>query len=97
MANEWVFHVYRSFPKELNQASGNLLIMQASETTIRKLIEGSKQYVIPLFQRPYSWTQTHWSTLWQDVLELVDNPNSRPHFFGSTVTAPAKSVPQRLN
>ena len=68
--------------------------MQASETTIRKLIEGSKQYVIPLFQRPYSWTQKHWSTLWQDVLELVDNPNSRPHFFGSTVTAPAKSVPQ---
>jgi uncharacterized protein with ParB-like and HNH nuclease domain len=68
--------------------------MQASETTIRKLIEGSKQYVIPLFQRPYSWTQKHWSTLWQDVLELVDNPNSRPHFFGSTVTAPARSVPQ---
>lgn len=68
--------------------------MQASETTIRKLIEGSKQYVIPLFQRPYSWNQKHWSTLWQDVLDLVDDPNTRPHFFGSTVTAPARSVPQ---
>lgn len=68
--------------------------MQASETTIRKLIEGSKQYVIPLFQRPYSWNQKHWSTLWQDVMELVDEPARRPHFFGSTVTAPAKSVPQ---
>jgi uncharacterized protein with ParB-like and HNH nuclease domain len=68
--------------------------MQASETTIRKLIEGSKQYVIPLFQRPYSWNQKHWSTLWQDVVDLVDDPNARPHFFGSTVTAPARSVPQ---
>jgi uncharacterized protein with ParB-like and HNH nuclease domain len=68
--------------------------MQASETTIRKLIEGSRQYVIPLFQRPYSWKQKHWSTLWQDVVELVDDPNARPHFFGSTVTAPARSVPQ---
>lgn len=68
--------------------------MQASETTIRKLIEGSKQYVIPLFQRPYSWNQKHWSTLWQDVMDLVDDSSARPHFFGSTVTAPARSVPQ---
>jgi uncharacterized protein with ParB-like and HNH nuclease domain len=68
--------------------------MQASETTIRKLIEGSKQYVIPLFQRPYSWNQKHWSTLWQDVVDLVEDGSARPHFFGSTVTAPARSVPQ---
>ncbi len=68
--------------------------MQASETTIRKLIEGSKQYVIPLFQRPYSWNQKHWSTLWDDVMDLFTNEQARPHFFGSTVTAPARSVPQ---
>jgi uncharacterized protein with ParB-like and HNH nuclease domain len=68
--------------------------MQASETTVRKLIEGSKQYVIPLFQRPYSWNQKHWATLWQDVVDLVGDENARPHFFGSTVTAPARSVPQ---
>jgi uncharacterized protein with ParB-like and HNH nuclease domain len=68
--------------------------MHASETTIRKLIEGSKQYVIPLFQRPYSWKQKHWLTLWQDVVDLVDAPKARPHFFGSTVTAPARSIPQ---
>lgn len=68
--------------------------MQASETTIRKLIEGSKQYVIPLFQRPYSWNQKHWSTLWLDVKDLTNTPNARPHFFGSTVTAPARSIPQ---
>jgi len=68
--------------------------MQASETTIRKLIEGAKQYVIPLFQRPYSWNEKHWFTLWQDVIDLWENATARPHFFGSTVTAPARSVPQ---
>lgn len=68
--------------------------MQASETTVRKLIEGSKQYVIPLFQRPYSWTKKHWTTLWQDVMDLLETPDGRPHFFGSTVTAPARSIPQ---
>ena len=80
--------------RKLQLIGSHTNIMQASETTIRKLIEGSKQYVIPLFQRPYSWSQKHWSTLWQDVMDLVDDPNTRPHFFGSTVTAPAKSVPQ---
>jgi uncharacterized protein with ParB-like and HNH nuclease domain len=33
-------------------------------------------------------------TLWQDVVDLVDDPKARPHFFGSTVTAPARSIPQ---
>jgi uncharacterized protein with ParB-like and HNH nuclease domain len=47
-----------------------------------------------LFQRPYSWKQKHWLTLWQDVVDLVDAPKARPHFFGSTVTAPARSIPQ---
>jgi uncharacterized protein with ParB-like and HNH nuclease domain len=29
--------------------------MKASETKLQKVIEGTVQYVIPLFQRSYSW------------------------------------------
>ena len=29
--------------------------MRASETRLRALQEGQQHYVIPLFQRPYSW------------------------------------------
>ena len=29
--------------------------MQAIETKFQAYIEGTKQYVVPLFQRPYSW------------------------------------------
>ena len=68
--------------------------MQASETKLRQLIEGTKQYVVPLFQRPYSWSEKQWKTLWTDVLEQSRHDDGRPHFFGSIVTTPAKSVPQ---
>lgn len=68
--------------------------MQASETKLRQLIEGTKQYVVPLFQRPYSWSRKQWKILWDDVVEQSKNDGSRPHFFGSIVTTPAKSVPE---
>ena len=68
--------------------------MQASETKLRQLIEGTKQYVVPLFQRPYSWSEKQWKTLWVDVLEQSRHDDGRPHFFGSIVTTPARSVPQ---
>ncbi len=68
--------------------------MQASETKLRQLIEGTKQYVVPLFQRPYSWSEKQWKTLWSDVFEQSRHEDGRPHFFGSIVTTPAKSVPQ---
>ena len=67
--------------------------MQASETKVRNLIEGAKQYVVPLFQRPYSWSEKQWKTLWSDVIEQSRHNDGRPHFFGSIVTTPAKSVP----
>lgn len=35
--------------------------MHAKETRLQEIIEGTKQYVIPLFQRPNSWTQKEWS------------------------------------
>ena len=67
--------------------------MQASETKLRQLIEGTKQYVVPLFQRPYSWSEKQWKTLWADILEQSKHTDGRPHFFGSIVATPAKSVP----
>jgi uncharacterized protein with ParB-like and HNH nuclease domain len=68
--------------------------MQASETKLRQLIEGTKQYVIPLFQRPYSWSEKQWKTLWSDISEQSKHNDGRPHFFGSIVSTAAKSIPQ---
>src|SRR5262245_53016451 len=68
--------------------------MKATETKLQPIIEGSKQYVVPLFQRPYSWDTKEWATLWNDLMELYEEERSRSHFFGSIVTMPAQSVPE---
>lgn len=68
--------------------------MQAAETKIQQLIEGTKQYLVPLFQRAYSWDKKEWRTLWLDLMDLCAEENPRPHFMGSVVTLPTMSVPE---
>ena len=36
-------------------------MVAARETTLPELLEGSKQYQVPLYQRTYSWTVKQWS------------------------------------
>ncbi|MFF4240205.1 DUF262 domain-containing protein [Actinomadura geliboluensis] len=66
--------------------------MQAHEVAFFKLIEGEKQFQVPLYQRTYSWGQREWARLWADVLEHVEiiaAGEDRPaHFIGSVVLAP---------
>lgn len=68
--------------------------MQAKETKLQDIIEGTKQYVIPLFQRTYSWTTKEWDVLWKDLVELSESDNPRTHFIGSIVSMPTVSVPE---
>ena len=68
--------------------------MNAKETKIQPFIEGTKQFVVPLFQRPYSWEKKHWEDLWGDLIELYEEEQPRNHFMGSVVTMPAVSVPE---
>lgn len=68
--------------------------MQAKETKLQDIIEGTKQYVIPLFQRTYSWTSMEWEVLWKDLVELCEMENPRTHFIGSIVNMPTVSVPE---
>lgn len=68
--------------------------MQASEIKLQQIIEGEKQYVVPLFQRAYSWGDKEWKTLWEDLVDLYEQESPRPHFFGSIVTIPTTSVPE---
>ena len=46
--------------------------MKANETTFQHVIEGTKQYIVPLFQRPYCWDKSQWETLWNDLVEMQD-------------------------
>lgn len=67
--------------------------MEAAPVNIYQYFDGSKQGIIPLFQRPYSWDPTHWQTLWDDVIAQYDENERSSHFMGALVTVPVKSVP----
>lgn len=60
--------------------------MKASETSFRNLLEGSKQFKVPLFQRPYSWEKGNWETLWDDLMSLYSDGVEEYHFLGPIVT-----------
>jgi uncharacterized protein with ParB-like and HNH nuclease domain len=64
--------------------------MKASETSLRNLLEGTKQFQIPLFQRPYSWKEKNWETLWEDLMSLYNEEVKGFYFLGPIVT---QSVP----
>lgn len=63
--------------------------MKASETSLRNLLEGGKQFQIPLFQRPYSWKRENWETLWEDLMSLYNGEVQGLYFLGPIVTQAA--------
>jgi len=70
--------------------------MQATETKLKPIIQGDKQYFVPLFQRSYTWKKKDWETLWSDLLELYLADKPRTHFVGSIVTMPTNSAPEDI-
>ncbi|WP_158854054.1 GmrSD restriction endonuclease domain-containing protein [Saccharothrix deserti] len=62
----------------------------ARETTLQELLEGSKQYQVPLYQRTYSWTTGQLNQLWEDIAQLAKDraeDSKLTHFIGSVVLA----------
>ena len=59
--------------------------MKAVNQAFTTLIGGNKQFVIPVFQRDYSWTPEQCEQLWFDVLRAGDANAGSPHFMGSIV------------
>ncbi len=61
--------------------------MKANDTSIRVFLEGTKQFIVPLFQRTYSWKKENIEKMWNDLVATCENDESN-HFFGSFVTMP---------
>jgi uncharacterized protein with ParB-like and HNH nuclease domain len=56
--------------------------MQAQPKTIRDILHTGDQYIIPLFQRFYSWEKTHWEKLRMDIWALMEDGAKPVHFLG---------------
>ncbi len=59
--------------------------MKAINQAFTTLIGGSRQFVIPVFQRDYSWTPEQCEQLWTDVLRAGESAVAASHFMGSIV------------
>ncbi|SDZ79282.1 Uncharacterized conserved protein, contains ParB-like and HNH nuclease domains [Thalassobacillus cyri] len=59
--------------------------MKATETNLLQFLKGPKQFVIPIYQRTYSWTKKQCAQLWGDIERAAKNENLSGHFMGSVV------------
>jgi uncharacterized protein with ParB-like and HNH nuclease domain len=47
--------------------------MKALDRPFTKITNGSTQFVIPVFQRDYRWTQAQCEQLWRDILHIAQD------------------------
>ena len=59
--------------------------MKAVEASLLNLLGKSSQFVIPIYQRTYSWTKGECAQLWSDILRAGTTDTQNAHFTGSVV------------
>ncbi len=76
--------------------------MKATQRFLLELLNGNKQFVVPIYQRTYSWTARQCDQLWRDVERVAADGATPAHFVGSVVyierglQGAAEEVPQFL-
>ena len=59
--------------------------MKATEAKLLDFLKKSPQFVIPIYQRTYSWTERECRQLWDDILRTGKDDLTLVHFIGSIV------------
>ncbi|HIE1707161.1 TPA: GmrSD restriction endonuclease domain-containing protein [Pseudomonas aeruginosa] len=59
--------------------------MKATEANLLKFLRKSPQFVIPIYQRNYSWTEEQCRQLWSDIHRAGREKSVNAHFIGSIV------------
>ena len=59
--------------------------MKATEAKLLSFLQKSPQFVIPIYQRTYSWTEKQCRQLWDDILRAGSSDAIAVHFIGSIV------------
>jgi uncharacterized protein with ParB-like and HNH nuclease domain/predicted transport protein len=66
--------------------------MKAEDVQLTQLFAGPKQFIVPIFQRDYSWGTKHCLQLWEDVVRVGSNQKTKAHFVGSVVYVAAEET-----
>ena len=66
--------------------------MDATKGNIYAILNGNKQFLIPVYQRYYSWEIEQCSRLWNDIVEM-QKKDKAGHFVGSIVNIAEQAMP----
>jgi len=59
--------------------------VKAVDSHLLTLLKKSSQFVVPIYQRVYSWQENECEQLWSDILRAGNNDQLGAHFTGSIV------------
>ena len=59
--------------------------MKATEAKFLNFLKKSPQFIIPIYQRTYSWTERECRQLWDDIIRTGTDDATSAHFVGSIV------------
>ena len=59
--------------------------MKATEANLLGFLRKSPQFIIPIYQRTYSWAESQCRQLWDDIIRTGSDDDSAGHFIGSIV------------
>ena len=57
--------------------------LNAETDTFGGIIKGDNKFIVPMYQRDYSWQQANWTDLWLDI--DANRINNSKHYMGSIV------------
>ena len=66
--------------------------MDARKGNIFEILNGNKQFLIPVYQRYYSWDMEQCRRLWNDIVDMQKR-NKAGHFVGSIVNIAEQAMP----
>lgn len=70
------------------------LNLSAEQKSILNLFTGQDRYLIPSYQRPYSWGEDECKQLWDDIIEAFNNQTD--YFMGHMIVAKSSSGDDEL-
>ncbi|WP_288732945.1 DUF262 and DUF1524 domain-containing protein [uncultured Parabacteroides sp.] len=59
--------------------------MKATSANLLSIIKGPKQFIVPIYQRTYSWLLPQCNKLFNDILKISSSESMQGHFIGSVV------------
>lgn len=66
-------------------------MIHAEKLYLKDIFSENSQFIIPFFQRSYSWDEDNWLPLWDSISSLYSGDRKKEHFIGSIIIKLGKS------